>query len=45
MLKTIKLLLKLRLFGLKAKLIEDYQEIADDEFCVVSEYFTDYAGE
>lgn len=45
MLNTIKLLLKLRLFGLKAKVIEEYSEIQDDEFCVVSEYFADYTGE
>ena len=45
MLNTIKLLLKLRLCGLKAKVIEEYSEIADDEFCVVSEYYESYAGE
>ena len=45
MLNTIKLLLKLRLFGLKAKVIEEYSEIQDDEFCYVSEYFESYDGE
>lgn len=41
MLKTIKILIKLRLAGIKAKVVKK----VDDDFCEVSEWLANYSGE